>query len=765
MSDPAGDRVTFIGVRHHSPACARLVRDEIRRLRPAFVLIEGPVEMNGRLGELMLGHRLPIAVFTGYRDARRHHMSWAPLCEYSPEWVALREGHDCGAQVRFIDLPAWHSALAERENRYADAEKRYRHAVDRLCEHFAVDNTDTLWDHLFETGTGDPSAELAAYFDLIRGEDTAAPHDTDREAYMAAWIHAARAHAPDRPIVVVTGGFHRPALMRAVTDHPVTDGGWPDVPEVPVGAVAATYLVPFSFARLDAFGGYQSGMPSPAYYQRLWDEGPEAAAAGIVTAVVSRLRERGVVASTADLIGARTLIGGLARLRGHDVPTRTDVLDGVASALIDDALDHPLPWTGRGAMHPRTHPVVVEVLAALRGDTSGSLHSATPHPPIVADVAAQLGRHHLVLDRGFTVDLSDPASAAAGHLLNRLRVLRIPGFTRLSGPASGTAPVLSESWQLFDSELRLPALIEAGTLGATVLEAATVRLGERFTTVAADPGMLADVLFDAVSCDLTELSDRVLERIAEIIETCGDIPGLGTLLRVTLGLWRTRPDALPARLISAATTRLLWLLEGVRGTALPDDTATLRALVAVRDTALHAQPLLNLARPEVVAVFQRCAFGDRPAALRGAALGMTWALTDTPDPAGTERAIRGARQVDSLGDFLAGLFAVARERVLEPVGADEDGLLTVLDELVGGFTEPDFLAALPALRLAFAWLPPRERATIADHLLRLRGVVGSAPALLRLPAAPELLAHARAVEDRVDALLRRENLLSEVRHD
>src|SRR5690348_1965404 len=125
--------VTFLGVRHHSPACARLVQETITRLRPAHVLVEGPADMNDRLDELLLDHVLPVAVFSSYRDPERTHGSWAPFCAYSPEYVALTAGRAVGAAVRFIDLPAWHPAFAQRQNRYADAEHRYHAVVERLC--------------------------------------------------------------------------------------------------------------------------------------------------------------------------------------------------------------------------------------------------------------------------------------------------------------------------------------------------------------------------------------------------------------------------------------------------------------------------------------------------------------------------------------------------------------------------------------------------------------------------------------------------------
>jgi hypothetical protein len=87
-------------------------------------------------------------------------------------------------------------------------------------------------------------------------------------------------------------------------------------------------------------------------------------------------------------------------------------------------------------------------------------------------------------------------------------------------------------------------------------------------------------------------------------------------------------------------------------------------------------------------------------------------------------------------------------------------VLGVLDQVLSGLAEHDFLMALPSLRLAFSWFPPREREAIATRLLERRGLRGSARSLLRLAGDPEQLARARAVEARVDDLLDREALVS-----
>jgi len=773
---------TFIGVRHHSPACAGLVASTIEELRPAHVLIEGPVDMNGRLDELLLGHELPVAVYTYYRDGERSHASWTPFCDYSPEWVALSAGRASGAQVRFIDLPAWHPAFAGRGNRYADAEARYTEVTGRLCREFAVDNVDALWDHLFEVEPADGLAErLTAYFDLLRGEATTEHADVEREAYMASWIRAAQADAGDRPVVVVTGGFHTPALRALVAgqerpwasrspgslgspsqaqDQAETQGqpevrGWPDVPRAPEEAVGASYLVPYSFRRLDAFTGYQSGMPSPEYYQRLWTDGVAGAAVALVESVVGRLRRRRQPVSTADLIAARTLAEGLARLRGHVHPSRTDVLDGLVGALVSEDLSQPTPWTVRGPLRSGAHPAVVEMVAALSGERVGRLHPATPSPPLVAAVTAELFALELDGSGEVRVDLTDELGLRRSRVLHRLRVLGIPGFLRLSGPSGGGDPVYTEQWRLTPSDGRLSALIEAAAYGATVDEAAAGVLHERVPDAEVDE--LAGVLFDAALCGITTLSDGVVVSLRGRVARVADVGALGRVLATVVGLWRydglfgTAGSPVLGAVIGGAVARLLWLVEGLHGGVGPADPRRLLAVAAARDAVLHAEPVLDTGRDEAVAVLRRVGADPHgPPDLRGAAFGFCWSLGDGGD---VERAVRGMSGPRTIGDWLAGLFAVAREEVLSA-----DAVVELLDELVHALSEEDFLIALPALRQAFAYFPPSERETIAKRVMTARGGRGSVGPLLRVDVDPAVVAAGMALEAKVDAVLAREGL-------
>ena len=106
--------VVLFPVRHHSPTAARLVRELILRLRPGAVLVEGPADFNGRMSELFLPHRPPLAVYSFVRlPTGDRRGAYYPFCEHSPEWQALRIGHDLGAAMRFIDLP-WADVAASR---------------------------------------------------------------------------------------------------------------------------------------------------------------------------------------------------------------------------------------------------------------------------------------------------------------------------------------------------------------------------------------------------------------------------------------------------------------------------------------------------------------------------------------------------------------------------------------------------------------------------------------------------------------------------
>ncbi|MER7846252.1 DUF5682 family protein [Kitasatospora sp. NPDC096077] len=385
---------------------------------------------------------------------------------------------------------------------------------------------------------------------------------------------------------------------------------------------------------------------------------------------------------------------------------------------------------------------------------------------MVHDTAARLAAIGAAGDRPLTCDLTTEEGLAASRTLHRLRVLAVPGRRRTAGPAHGADPVTTERWESEPDVGRDAALIEAGAYGATLDEAAGTVLAERARTTDPTDSGLADLLFDTVLCGTTALTDGLLGTLTATLAHHPDPGALGAVLSTALGLWRhdrvygTARSPLLAAVVDGAVGRILWLTEGTHGRS-GADPARLTALAAVRDALRHAPGLLTVTAGDAAALALRVARDPHaPADLRGAARGLH--LTLGPG-SGSEvdlasATLGAAADVGTLGDWLAGLFALAREEVTADAG--DHSLLAAVDSVLAELTDAEFLIALPALRQAFAWFPPRERERIARRLIERRGVRGSARALLRTTADPVQLAAARALEENVTALLDRHGLRS-----
>jgi hypothetical protein len=762
-----------VGIRHHSPACARLVRHVIGTVRPRYVLIEGPSDMNARIGELALGHELPIAIFSYAQGPRSRHASWSPFCAYSPEWVALESAREVGAEALFVDLPAWHEAFDEVKNRYSTRHERASARMTALCERLGVEDTDTLWDHLFEQPL--PPATLAerltTYFHELRDGDDPGSRDRAREAYMSRWIAWALNENAGH-VVVVCGGYHEPELRRG--HHAVREASRPEVPQLDPDTRFGSYVVPYSFHRLDAFVGYESGMPSPEFYQRVWDLGADAAGEEMLFRAITHLREKKQRVSSADAIAALTLARGLSTLRGHASLARVDVLDGLAAAVVKEALDAPLPWNRRGTLVRGTDRMLAEMVIAFSGTRVGKLARNTPRPPLLADVMVELDRVGVVLGpllwdfagpktSKVKASLNDPAGLARSRVLHRIRVLGVPGFSLTRAPSLARNETnLDETWAVNAALETEAALIEASALGATLESAAAAKLEER---IAEAPGLgaLARLLQDAALVGIDTVTMRLVDDVRRIAGNEPEFGELGAALGVLLALFRhdvllgTAGAPMVGAAVAAAFERGLWLYEGLSGGVLDarSSSAVVAGAVALRDALRYAGATLSLDGARAEAVMQRClAQHDAPPAVRGAAMGFLWSMRVAMGEQETTMAVHSAARPATLGDFLAGLFALAREEVLHT-----PSLLAVIDALVSTMTRSDFLIAIPSLRMAFGYFPPREKELIANHALALAGKpTGDARSLLRLEVDAGLTMHGMQLDAEIVKRARRYGL-------
>jgi hypothetical protein len=726
--------VEIIGVRHHSPACARLVEARLRALRPQWVLIEGPSDFNNRIAELQNSeHQPPIAIFSWYGDASHTCHSFAPFADFSPEWIALQVAAELGANTRFIDLPYWHEGSRDRGERYVDllACDRQRERERALAQRLGFDGGDALWDHLFEQSLPlDQLAErLAVYFDQLRCDEPGDASDRAREAYMAQWI--ARIAANGQRVLVICGGWHRRPLLESLQQSIDATASLEMSPPEAISR-HGSFLIPYSDRRLEALAGYQAGVQSPGYYRWLYTDGADIAAERASEAIIRRLRNARQTLSTAALIAAATRTRLLAALRGHPQPLRVDLLDGLLDALSNEALSAPPPWNARNTLSMRDDPNLREALLALTGDRVGRLAPGTPLPPLVFDVEALLDKQELNGSRTLQLDRSQPADCARSQTLWRLQILGIPGIEHQGNSAPQAARQLQpdqqpqEQWSLQASDARHTALIEAGAHGPTLQAAALHVLGERLAA-ATDVDALAALYASAVRAGYRAFGDALLPDLHAALAACSDHGALGRAgLRLLALTAIPQPPghgdahALLQPAMSALLARLLWLLEGL---ASPQQSAHAGDVDALRllDRLLDPLAIFQIDRVASHATLARIAANpEAPPSLRGACFGVLWRHPSDSDPE-TEllAAARAFAHGEALGDFLYGLFALARNECVR-----SQGLIGALDAAFAAMSDHQFLLAAAALRQAFHYFPPRERAELGQVVGRLHGLDG-----------------------------------------
>ncbi|MEM9554241.1 MAG: DUF5682 family protein [Acidobacteriota bacterium] len=651
--DAAACGAELVPIRHHSPACARHVAARIRTLRPSVVLVEGPDDMTPLIPLLLHEEmRPPVAVYASAplpRTAARwspdaappRAVSFYPLCDYSPELVALREGAAVGARLAFIDL-TWREQVAARvpaeegQDRHvvsllADAHLARSELLAALAERTGCRDADELWDHLFEVRQ--PRLDAATFADevlafCLLARLDAAPEALEadgtlaRERAMASAIRAAVAAraAADGPVLVVTGGFHTVHLPRLlVGDDELPPRPTPRAASSP--EAGAPCLIRYSFDRLDALHGYASGMPSPRYHQTVWslgaagdEDGDEAvadpfteAAARLLVEIgrASRTRDLADAVSAADEIAALDACRRLPALRGHAGPTRADLLDAVRSVYLRGGGD--------------SSPLGLLVYEVLGGRELGAVPPAAGRPPIVADFHRRAEALRLSLDsiepRDFALDLyRTRRHRRVSRFLHALSFLEVPFARRLGGPdfvAGSDLERLQEHWQIAWSPQVEGALIDAAVHGDTVDEACLDRLRAAALALEAegrgrDAAAPVRLLVTACRMGLQRDADRLLELIdrglAEDPSFAAVVGALGELLLLWISrepLEAHRLEALPA-LVVVAYRRACFLLDelasvetaGDREGTVGDDEASalLEALVALRQVLDAVDP-------------------------------------------------------------------------------------------------------------------------------------------------------------------------------
>jgi hypothetical protein len=761
-------RVVYFPVRHHSPACAFHVDRLIRKLKPDAVLIEGPRDATNLIP--LLTHpatKFPVAIYTTYVERIENapplrHAAYYPLCEYSPELAAIRAGQAVGARGRFIDLtfPEMVRAGRQKAERKAQSLLDERHLTHSrflraACDRAGVRDPDDLWDHLFEVGhrrtdTGRFVRDVFGYCSLARHDAAADALEADgtlpRERAMAAAVAEEKGR-----VVVVTGGFHTVAL-------PQTEPQPPEPMKLPEDD-AVVVLMRYGFEQLDRLNGYASGMPSPGFYQWEWDG---RSSDDLFVELGRRCRKKSQEISVADEIAAADQCRRLARLRGHDTPSREDVLDGVRSAFVKGAAD------AEGVM------VLAMARQLLAGDRVGDVPPEAGQPPIVTDFRATANRLGIELDRiraaESYLDLyRRPVHREISRFFYRLRFLAVPFGELVRGPdfvAGKDLERIQEVWRYHWSPDVESTLVERSLYGASLEEAAAAMLGERFAeNEQHGQGRRADLaaalVLEACRMGLHRHTPDLLHRTRQLVSEDQSFPSLVRAIESLMVLHVSR-EPLEAHklegigeLAGAAYDRACYLIPSLATTAEQDEPEVIGALIELTQSVqtLGDTDARRTLRWERLRELGRAA--DDNAAVRGAALGL---LYGDGQLAADELAVafRGHLLASAGGDagaaFLRGLLRTARSAMWQV-----PQLLADLHAALAEWGEQEFVHRLPLLRLAFADLTPRETDTVAKAVAEHAGVAKLEVAKSSTLSSADV-ALAVAVERRVKAALKRDGL-------
>src|ERR1700759_2981501 len=117
----ADARLHLLGIRHHGPGSAALLRQALDALDPDCVLIEGPPEGDALIPYVAdAGMTPPVAMLLHASDDAGF-ASFMPFAEFSPEWQVMHWALERQRPVRFIDWPAAVSLALKQQHAAEEA--------------------------------------------------------------------------------------------------------------------------------------------------------------------------------------------------------------------------------------------------------------------------------------------------------------------------------------------------------------------------------------------------------------------------------------------------------------------------------------------------------------------------------------------------------------------------------------------------------------------------------------------------------------------
>ena len=777
QKDLAERGIHFLPIRHHSPACAYATLQALQQLQARHGLIEAPRSFNRLIADLQHPEsQPPLAVLCQTEiieqnvdavnretvEQKQTRTAYYPFCDYSPEWAALRYAPEINAQVEFIDL-AWSSQVEHElqtfakqtwQSRSLQQERYLGHSqyLQALAHKLHCRNHDELWDHLFELKSKKEMNDWQNFFhevlvwcamSRLDYEDSVLEADASlvREQCMLQSILECYENNKGT-ICVITGGFHTLALIEELAKQLLSEKPKKIKKIKSADQNDQAWLIRYSFDRLDALNGYASGMPSPAFYQRCWQqmiddsthevEQRQTLTVELLSDFSRQLREQQILDSSFITVkNATEQAMRLASLREHHLISRFDLIDACQSSFVKGSLDE-----GQQAFQHLLRQI-------LSGARLGQVVQSTQTPPLLAQVYELAKIHRFKLDettskRAKLDVFRNQKHRLRSRFLHLLEFLQVGFAKSVSGPdflGGGRLHLLFEEWDYAWTphvEAQLIGLSELGSDLNTIAVQKLLQLKETFSQ--SGQGRSSHLAVQLlIRAALMGLHKQIPILFAEIQQYLPNDPDLDSVIQCgqkLLNLW-TGKDFLAFQqqpelkgLLEQVIPSALFLLSQLATPPADQQQQILNQVLQLRNLSKQIQRVVEGEADLLTQFYQTLARlhtdWQKLDMLAGAVDALRFIDGDLTEQ-NLQQSIQqhfgiGASPEHAVA-YLSGMMQSAPELLLR-----YPAMAQLLNQLLLQWDEAAFVAILPDLRQAFTHFKPKETAAFAEQIAQLNDV-------------------------------------------
>ena len=515
----------IFGVRHFSPAGAYYVREYLDKVKPKIVLIEGPLDFNDLMSEIV-GKNVspPIAIMAYTLEAPIQTIVY-PFAEFSPEYQAILWAKENKVECRFCDLPSSiFLGIENAKEKNEETNESLNSFIHRKIDEYSKDSdNEVFWERVMEQ-----ASDYNAYYngardygknlrELTLSNTLSDAKNIIREAYMSKVVSDVcnEGYKIDE-IAMIVGAFHVEGIESG--NFILTEKEVKQLPKLE----AKKTLMPYSYYKLSTYSNYGAGNKAPAYYEFLWkgfNKGDIFYPTFIYLSKIAEYqRKTGNMVSSAQIIEAVQLAISLANIHDSKIPTLKDIQDAAITCM--------------------AHGSYAELVMAMANVEVGKKIGKIPQEAIQTSIQSdfynllrelKLEKYQTLTATELRLDLRENIRVKSeklafldlerSYFFHRLRVLKISFVNFLDKVQDNKT--WAEDWVLQWTPEAEIEIVEAILKGDTIEFATAFELNQRIEN-SSSISMIAEIVKDAFYCGLP----KSLEQAFQALQSCmaDDIP-------------------------------------------------------------------------------------------------------------------------------------------------------------------------------------------------------------------------------------------------